>query len=459
MINIFKRSFYKNGYLLIIAAWLYTISFIFSNYWFYSSSPLQVKSRIESYLKKGEQRFEDFTKDSFVINEISNSGHKPQKAQSYFEDDIGLFVYSYNSDGSLSPVFWNNNKVLPDQKDLYKRDGKYLAVHENGYFEFIKKSFSYHNKSFVACGIVPIYWKYFINNQYLQQRFGAIKNIEKRYDIATEKATIYIYSGDAKPLLGLVEKRGSFDEPGSISLVLRLLAVLFLLIFINVFSFELVKEKGWVKGFSFLAVSLLLMRFLSYHLPFPFKFRDLPLFDPSVYASNNLHPSLGDLLINIILLFWLISFVKFAAVNNFKAYTVINGKKAWWVTGILSVILIILSFCSASVIRSLIKDSKISFDVTNFFSLNVFSIISFIILCFIILSFFHVSHIVLLFIYKSVDVPVYWRYVMVTVLGMIYLSLQLNNPSTTSNIIVLIWLLAYLVIMEFRRDDIFIPIL
>ncbi len=460
MIETFKKSFYKNGYLLIIAAWLYTISFIFSNYWFYTSSPVRVKNQLESFLEKSEKRFENFTKDSVLIQAISINHYEPETSLDYTTDEIGLFAYSRNDAGNLLLDFWNNNKVLPDSKDLVKPDGKFFVQYPNGEFEFIKKTFVINGRQVIAAAVIPVYWNYFVENNYLKSGFPALGDVENRYEVVTGNAQFYIRNGDGKVLFGLNEKKKVQSEsPGAWSLSLRILAVFFVLIFIHVCAFDIVYQKGWVKGFVFLATTVLFFRFLTYKFPFPFTFRNLELFDPSIYASNSLHPSLGDLFINVIILFWLISFVRFAAINSFRNSKIITGVKGWLVSVSLSVFLIILSFVSAGVIRSLIVDSQISFDVTNFFSLNIYSVLSFIILCLFVFTFFHFSHIALLFIDKCTGIPAYGKYLFVAVAGLIYLSLNIGNPASASNVIVLLWLLVYMLIMEFRKEDMYVSIL
>jgi len=455
-----KSIFYKNVYLLIVAGALYLISFIFSNYWFYASSPVRVQRQLEAFLQKGEAKFEEFSADTAVLNKVVINNKEPQAALKYTGEDAGLFAYSKNDRGELLLQFWNNNKVLPESNDLKKADGKYFSTYPNGEFEFIKKTFRLGDKEVVTAALVPIYWDYFFKNKYLQSGFPANENIAKRYEIDTIDARFYIKNGDGKVLFGLKEKKkAEVSSPGVWSLSLRILSVIFLLIFINAAALETVETKGWVKGLLTLVIPVFILRLLSYYLPFPFEYRNLPLFDPAIYASNSFHPSLGDLLINVILLFWIISFVKFVAIHSLRNIPDIRGRKGWWMTAILCIFLIVLSFTSAGVIRSLIIDSKISFDVTNFFSLNIYSLLSFIILCFIILTFFHLSHIVLLFIYKCTDVPDYARYIIIATAGLIYLTLTLTSASSLSNVIVLLWLLVYIFIMEFRKEDIFIPIL
>jgi HAMP domain-containing protein len=460
VITTFKKSFYKNGYLLIIAAWLYTISFIFSNYQSYTSSPKRVKHQLESYLKEGEDEFRAFTNDTPFLKEIVEKTIVPKKSVRHLREDLGLFVYTGTDPGKLLLHFWSNNKMAPDIQDLSKPDGKYFSQNTSGQFEFIKKTFYLKNQIVVTTALIPIHWSYFFNNEYLQSEFPAISGISKRYDIAASGADVYIKNGEGKVLFGLKEKTKSADErPGGWTILFRVLSLVFVLIFINVYAFETVNKKGWVKGFVFLAASVFLFRFVTYVFPFAFELGSLELFQATIYASNYVNKSLGDLFINVMLLFWLISFVKFSAEGFLKNVQDITGKRAWIVQVVLCLSLIVLSFASASVIRSLISDSKISFDVKNPFSLNFYSFFSLIILCFITLTFFHLSHLALLFIHKSANVPTLAKYFIVAVGGLIYLSFNLHDSASIANLVVLIWLLIYMGIMEFRKEDIFVPIL
>ncbi|MDQ6812736.1 MAG: hypothetical protein M3040_03195, partial [Bacteroidota bacterium] len=460
MIETVRKSFYKNGYLLIIAAWLYTISFIFSNYWFYTSSPERVQKQLESYLEKSEKVFDNFASDSALLRTISVEHFEPKTTLKYNTDDLGLFVYTRNDAGNLLLDYWNNNKVLPDNKDLIRADGKYLVKYSNGQFEFVKRTFLFQGKQVLVVGIIPVHWNYFFVNKYLRSGFPALGEVENQYEIVSTKAQYHVRNGDHRILFGLNEKKKIEEtNPGVWSLSLRILAIIFVLIFIHVCAFDIVHNRGWIKGFTFLGLSVFILRFLSYKFPFPFQFRKLDLFDPVIYASNNLHPSLGDLLINVILLFWLVSFVKYAAINDFKKADCVPGVKGLWLLAIISVFLVALTFSFSEVIRTLIVDSQISFDVTNFFSLSIYSLLSFIILGLIVLTFFHLSHIALIFVGKCSECPYYYKYLFVAIAGFLYLSLRLHNPSSAGNLIVLIWLLIYLQIMEYRKEDMYVPIL
>jgi two-component system, NtrC family, nitrogen regulation sensor histidine kinase NtrY len=454
-----RKSFYKNGYLLIIAAWLYTISFIFSNYSFYTTSPDRVQRRLESYIKKSERQFQDFIEDTAVLKPIVQ-GAEPQRALEYVNESLGLYVYTRNDVGNLLLLYWNNHEVIPEEKDLTRLDGKYFSSYPNGEFEFIKKTLYLDGKQVVVAGMVPIHRSFFLKNNYLRDEFVGIKNIENLYSIVPNNALVYVRNGDGKVLFGLEKKsRSHNDNPGWLSLTLRVIAIIFVLMFFQVTAHDVVQKRGWIKGFLLLLGLVTFFRFLSYVFPFPFQYRKLDLFDPGIYASNSLHPSLGDLVINMMLIFWLVSFFKFFALTSIRNLKKVRGKRAWLMTFVLAVVIVTMSFTSAGIIRSLITDSKISFDVVNFFSLNIYSLLGFIILCFIVLSFFHLTHIVLLLMRKAGGVPLYARYLIVVICGLFFLSFKIHTNVVVSNLIVLIWLIAYLYLMEYRWNDMFIPLI
>ncbi|MEK7198402.1 MAG: hypothetical protein AAB212_00555, partial [Bacteroidota bacterium] len=90
MINAFKKITYKHGYLVITAAWLYTLSFIFVNYWSYYSSPQKVKSQLENRLHGIEGSFNAIFADTITVSSLLNSLNTTPYP---LKDEIGLFIY------------------------------------------------------------------------------------------------------------------------------------------------------------------------------------------------------------------------------------------------------------------------------------------------------------------------------------------------------------------------------
>ena len=69
----FRRFLYKNSYLLVVAAWLITISFIIDNYWSSNSSAAAVQKNIQSYVQKQEKDFDNTVKDTAVKVETTTT--------------------------------------------------------------------------------------------------------------------------------------------------------------------------------------------------------------------------------------------------------------------------------------------------------------------------------------------------------------------------------------------------
>jgi len=69
----FRRFLQKNSYLLVIAAWCITLSFIIDLYWTGNSSVKGVQQKIEENVQKQERAFDRLLKDTSVINKISDN--------------------------------------------------------------------------------------------------------------------------------------------------------------------------------------------------------------------------------------------------------------------------------------------------------------------------------------------------------------------------------------------------
>ncbi len=454
MIHTLRKAAYKHGYLIITAAWLYTISFIFINYWSYYSSPQKVKSKIEQRLREQEQKFDKVMADTSLLQTLIQQN---PAAKDPLQGDIGLFLYQ-QTDMGVSPglVYWNTNQMYLNNDDLLLKSGSYFVDNQNGQFEMISRLLVMRGQTYQVFGMIPIRWSYFMQNKYLHTEFAGYKGINNQYELSIEGDAIPINNADGKELFRMKLKPGkSFIAYDGVTIFLRILAIIFLLIFLHSLALEMVNRFRFKTGYLFLLASVVFIRLISYWFSFPFDFSKLPLFDPSVYASNFLHPSLGDLLVNAILLFWLVSF-----------YKTHNDKRPWFRLRIPAIVyqylnllmLSVICFVLAGVIISLVKDSKIPFDVTNFFGLTVYSVVSFVILCFLVLSFFHFSQILLRPIVRHA-LPVYMQCLAVSLFGFALVLLFASTADTRVYLWVLVWLLGYLFLLNKRVKDLDIPLL
>jgi signal transduction histidine kinase len=449
---------YRHGYLVITAAWLFTVSFIVSNYWSYNSSPHKVQAKLQDHLTQKEKRFNDIADDTALLSSlIEDTVVNNTVRTKLFSEEFGLFLYAINDVGNPILVYWNSNRYYLSAADLKKADGNYFVDYQNGDFELVKETVRLKKQTVYVIGLLPVHWDYFINNKYLFAHFDGFPDLDKQYQITTDTSAFHIHSNEAKKELFKIKfKEGkTFAGYDLLTIFLRTIAAILFLVFLNVVAEDVTKERGFKPGFIFLVSFVFLFRLISYKIPVPFDFSQLELFDPSIYASDFIHPSLGDLLINVVLAYWLVNFYK---LHTHQPFFKKSGKYQRYLLYANLVIFVYINFFIVSLIRSLVLDSKISFDVTNVFSLDTYTIVSFIILCLLVLFFFDLSHIILKPIFDT-HLGLYDQLITVAIAGLTFLTIKINSSFTVSNMLVLAWLLVYFVIINYRKKDVSLTIL
>lgn len=455
MINSIRNSIFKHGYLIIIAAWLYTISFIFTNYWSYHASPEKVKTTLEQSIHQEEQKINQLFSDTLLIEQLLK--HSSEKASLDIESSFfGVFIYGNDSLGNAVNLYWSNNKMEVPTSQLKMTNEEQFYTNSNGSFVIFKKSQKIKGVDYSIYAILPVYYSYFIQNKYFHSDFAAYPELGEQYELSTDSNSLPIFSSKGAYLFSIDLKIGKeFISYDSITILLRILAILLLFIFLQVVSVELVVAINFKSGFLFFILAIVLLRVLAYFTNFPFDFSKLPLFDPTIYASNFLHPSLGDLLMNAVIVFLLLLFYK----NNFNGKNLFQEKTtAGQFKVIVLFILTISCFIIISIIQSLVLDAKISFDVTNIFSLNIYSIVSFIILCFLALIFFLLTQLLLRPIIKNTRFD-FIVFIPVIITGFFCIAFFVSTENIVLYLIVLIWLILFLSIIQFRKADLNLPLI
>jgi signal transduction histidine kinase len=457
LINTLKNGTKKYGYLLLIAAWLFTVSLIVTKYKSYTYTPEKVQQQLSNTIIEKEKKFIALTSDTTVLREIVDKNSTGSEKLSLTDYPFGILLYSSTDVENPTPIYWNSNKYSVTDEDLQKKDGHYFVTYQNGNFELLKKTILINNSQIICIGIIPIRWHYFIENKYLKTSFVDLKELDNFYEISNTNTGFAIKNINNQELFRIQKKIGFIYQGYDwLTLILRTIAIFFLLVYINYLAVEIVKQKSFNKGFYFLMVTIFFLRLSSYIFPFPFDFNELPLFDPSIYASSFIHPSLGSLLINSILIFWVITFYKFSIKKETKEET--RQHKNNFLPYVHLFILTAITIFLVSIVRSLVLDSKISFDVSNFFSLTIYSVISFVILCFCVLIFYHLSHILLKLVFaKRISLTI--QLFVVAIFGLLFLSFNIGKAFVSSNLFAIVWLMLYITCINFRKKDIELSIL
>lgn len=394
------------------------------------------------YVQKAEYDFLQIVKDSNIIR-LQNAG----PVTSDVRDELlskNYYIFLYNQDANTFPAlqYWNTQNILPDDGIIYSSLKAGFAQLANGFYVWNK----YDSAGVFAIALIPVKWNYVVDNNYLDNNFVDNPQTGLQYDI---------FPGNAKngnvqsihniPLFHLLQKStGVVIKDNIFSVCFRIVAALLVLLFVHLCAVYIAVKSRLRYAILFLVAMIIFLRVLAYLFPIPLNLRQLELFDPTIYGSNFILRSLGDLLINSMLFVWVIIFARKQLNEKNIGFKLTKSYYKWLLVGAGSFIMLAATFIAIHVIRSLVLDSQISFDVINFFSLNIYSVIGFVVLCCIAVGFYFLCQLILYFIKPFFPLKFIELYLVTTVLGLLLLTLNINIFEGGMELYSVGWLLLFL---------------
>ncbi|MEO8416123.1 MAG: MFS domain-containing histidine kinase [Ginsengibacter sp.] len=452
-VNIFKSTnnfFGRNGYLLVASAWLLTLSFIIDNYWGGNSTTKAVQRAVQKNIYRNQKKALAFINDTASINNFISENYNEKDLNALVEKDYFVFIYKAAPFTRPQPVFWNTQIIVPDATILAAGDGTSFHELKNGWYVTGKKS--YQNNEGLLYGIIyliPVKWNYYIQNKYLQNSFISVDDIHDEYDISVTPTDAAIKDIEGTKLFYVRQiKDIVINHYNTFSLWLRILAGVLVLLFIQKLARVYFERKGFWPSFLVLIIPVLFLRFLSYHLPIPLDFRQLELFSPSIYDAGAILRSLGDLLINSFLFIWIVLFIRFYLRFNYADFNFQTRIKKYAAVGVISLLMIGMTVICGNIIRSLVSDSQISFDVINFFTLNIYSVVGFIVLSCIATGYFFLAQILITPVKAIIQPKWFVQYLFIAIIGLLMLSLSIHTAHVTYNLGLLVWLLFFVFLLN-----------
>ena len=445
-----NNFFGRNGYLLLLAAGLVLFSVSINKYWG-GTSKTGIQSAIERDIQQKQKDFATVYKDTTVLNRLINKKYSEDLLQKLTDKKYFIFIYRPDSASEYVPVFWNTQIVQPDEATLASHDSSYVSLLTNGWYVINKKTIAAKELVYKIIFLIPVKWEYYIQNRYLQNSFVAVSSVEDQYEISTQPNGTAIRDIDGHALFYLHQTgAGIVLHDNIVSLWLRIIAALCVLLYIHVVANFYVAKKGLWPGFAFLFSCILVLRVISYYFPIPFNFRQLEIFDPTIYGSNMVLRSLGDLFINSILFAWLVLFLRHHWNDSDFKIVPKNKIQKYFILTAIPVFMIIITIVCGHILRSLVADSQISFDVMNFFTLNIYTVVGFIVLCCIAIGYFFLIQILLYLVKCCIDEHEYILYIALAIAGLLTLTFRLNEPSVSFDIALIIWLLLFVLLMNYN---------
>lgn len=438
----FVEQLKRNAYFILAAAWLFTIAFIVSKYGQGTRTPAGIAKRMSIRVSKEVNDFEARVKDTASLQLIFQGKYGWDALQRLVKLPYHFLVYKVREGQAPRLIFWNRQEVLPSN-DFWRRESKASVVKlSNGHYYQESKRVFYQQESYELLMLLPVEYSYFIENSNLRKQFPDFPGVEKRvrFSAYVSDYPVQLPNGQALYYLEPLENPGHLPNQPLVVL-LTLLGILFLLLGIHNIAIAFSHAYGYVRGIAFLTGSVLLLRLSTYWFPGWFNTPQYTLFDPAIYHANFINRSLGDLLINAFLVFWLVVFIRRETRGKEHSWAG-SLKWKWPVVVGAALALVLVTFIYGAITRSLIADAQISFNVTNFFSLDRYSFAGFLALATLSISFFLFSRWVL-HVVRLWQQPFYYFYIVLAVVGLLLLTLTRNAQLIQPGLWMLAWLLLY----------------
>ncbi len=362
---------------LIGLVWLYVIPIV-ANYLLPNfDNPHKVVKLIEADLQKKQEKFEQLSNDARLIEQLYNKNYSLAALKDLAQEPFSFQIYETFADSSYELKFWNKNSILSDSNDLRLPEGKHIIHKQNETDQLIKHNLVIGDKRLTLIGLIPLYWSYFIETDYLQKSFAANAGISKQYTLS-EKPTLYPIKNGTVTLFYINKKQNIRNQGLNwLTICCRLLSLIGLIVLSIIAYHKSIKRFGANNTFLLFIFIYTVFWILLCKTNLFFNRTALEVFDPNLYAVSGQYDSLAHLLFAVVLVTILVTLLA-----NYKLTVVVKHGVIAEVTfkSLVKIFLFeLLTFYCYWLIKSIINNSTISFNVTNFFSLNIYSVIGFLV--------------------------------------------------------------------------------
>ncbi len=384
--NIYKRYSFFIAFILasISAYWLNSDSFI--NH----SAEINVESFQETLYNEEDKLISiiDIIAESIGKNDEDKwlLENAPKIIKTINDDDLSFLIYKNDS-----VFWWTNNEMVIDSLTPSGLQANPIVFLGNAWYHVENKVINDYN----IFGFILIKKKYPFENPLLKNNFASCFNLPPNYKLFTdstgiENAKVYtIYDTNGEILFYLQHDSSSINSYNYkyLSLFAYSLALVFLLLLLIDWFSERQNRRASLICFVLFVSSLFAIRYLLFLADIQKAFSELSLFSPIYFAESSLSSSLGDFLLNTILILAICYYISKNNVFDNWIYTRIFKKSKIAFT-VVSVTLSVMFFAMLDIfLKGLILNSTINFEINRIFDISVVTFFAFLILSLLLFSF------------------------------------------------------------------------
>ncbi len=320
-----------------------------------------LKIQIEEFSKKiKEKGIDKFLPEAFgeYSKKLANSG---------------LYLYVYKNQ---KLVFWSDNSFIIEDWQFLGDTLQPVAFVNNAWVVTEQKTIN----EIKLVGFVLIKNDFPVENKFLKDNFNPILNVTGDFNVsvAPQRSGFQIKDDKGNFLFSLMPKGGFHltESHGWLPSLFYLLTFICLLFGIAKWI-RLISLRNKNLMILIISIMLLSLRAIMMFFKFPHVLYSLEFFGPGAYASSAILPSLGDVFLDAIILFYLVLlFYREFTTLTFSRYA--SKPKIYLILWIGASV--ISSYFIVLIARSLILDSNISFLIYNILDIDINSITAFAIL-------------------------------------------------------------------------------
>jgi two-component system, NtrC family, nitrogen regulation sensor histidine kinase NtrY len=315
-------------------------------------------------------------KNYYYVTEFSDLIHPG-------ETEEGIYFYVFSGD---SLVFWSDNAVTLPETDILKRslDGPVIFLKDGWY-----KAVGFTSGRYMFAALILLRNQYPFQNDYLQNGFAPGFRIDDETRISAEKGRYNITGPGGKFICSLIfpAAPSSYCNP-YLEFLLFTGAFLFLLIFLYriYHKLRMTMGRGFLLYLGFVT-DVLIIRTLQWYFEWPSFLSRSMLFSPGLFYSSPLLPSLGDLVINSVILL-VISYAFYLEWPSFWEGEKKGPRSRAAAIAVFTVFIVFAFAAAGKLIAGMVGDSSIPLNLRNISSLDADSLLAFSALAFVFLSIF-----------------------------------------------------------------------
>ncbi|WP_028296424.1 sensor histidine kinase [Olivibacter sitiensis] len=275
--------------------------------------------------------------------------------------------------------FWSSDLIVYDS-DLGIEEGSYLIDSDNGYYEAIKLT----KGNVAVIGLIPIKSKYNINNVFLSTEFVPDLSKSNNLDVASyqDREVYYLRNFEGKYLFSVkMNPKNTTYLKTDLELYLWIATAILTLLLVIMLCAQIAKKGYFKLSVLLLFAVLFLFRFVDLKYKLLESQFSSEIFNPKYYATDEVFPSLGAFMLNILFVYCFVIYVyshREQIVSKRRNYTFFGKGVSF---AICAIVLFLALHASTNLFEGLVHNSNISFDLSNILRLDWFSWIGVISLC------------------------------------------------------------------------------